>query len=65
MSGKDLILQLKKIRQQKKITQEDMAHRVGVRMRTLQRWEKGNFEPSRLAQEKIRKAIEELKYGND
>lgn len=58
--GECLTQLLKKKRIAKKIKQEDLAHLVGVRVRTIQRWEKKNFKPSRLAQERIRKVLDSL-----
>jgi len=38
------------------MTQEEFAHAVGVTVSTVNRWENGHIEPSRLA----RKAIDNL-----
>jgi DNA-binding transcriptional regulator YiaG len=35
---------------------------VGVSLRTIQRWEKKNFKPSRLAQQQIKKVLELLSH---
>jgi len=44
-------------REKQGLTQEDAARKLGVRTRTLQRWEKGECGPSRLANEKIEREI--------
>ena len=46
--------ELKKLRQQKGWSQEDLARELGVSFATVNRWENGKTKPSRLAQEKIR-----------
>ena len=46
--------ELKKIRQQKGWSQEDLAREIGVSFATVNRWENGKTKPSRLAQEKIK-----------
>ena len=51
---------LLQIRREKGLSQEDIARLIGVRLRTVQRWEKKSFKPSRLAEEKIRKFLEAL-----
>lgn len=38
------------------MTQEEFAHAIGVTVSTVNRWENGHIEPSRLA----RKAMQEL-----
>lgn len=40
---------VKQVRVQLKMTQEDLAHELGVSFATVNRWEKGNCNPSRLA----------------
>jgi putative transcriptional regulator len=44
------------LRRRLKMTQEEFAHAIGVTVSTVNRWENGHIEPSRLA----RKAIEGL-----
>ena len=43
-------------RQRLSMTQEEFAHAIGVTVSTVNRWENGHIEPSRLA----RKAIQGL-----
>lgn len=37
------------LRRQLGMTQEDLAHALGITVGTVSRWEKGRFRPSRLA----------------
>ena len=46
--------ELKKLRQQQRWSQEDLARTLGVSFATVNRWENGKTKPSRLAQEKIK-----------
>ncbi len=47
---------IKKVRSQLKLSQEDFAHELGVSFATINRWENGNYNPSRLA----KKAFDEF-----
>ena len=40
---------VKKVRLQLNLTQEDLAHKLGVSFATVNRWENGSYNPSRLA----------------
>jgi putative transcriptional regulator len=44
------------LRRRLKMTQEEFAHAIGVTVSTVNRWENGHIEPSRLA----RKAMDGL-----
>jgi len=44
------------LRRQLGMTQEEFAHSIGVTVSTVNRWENGHIQPSRLA----RKAMEKL-----
>jgi len=44
------------LRRRLSMTQEEFAHAIGVTVSTVNRWENGHIEPSRLA----RKAMQEL-----
>lgn len=46
---------VKYVRTELKLSQEDLARELGVSFATINRWENGNYQPSRLA----RKAFEE------
>ena len=45
--------EIKALRKKLKLTQEDMARLLGVRVRQVARWESGDSKPSRLAQQAI------------
>lgn len=47
---------VKFVRLELNMSQEDFAHEIGVSFATINRWENGNYNPSRLA----RKAFEEF-----
>jgi putative transcriptional regulator len=47
---------INELRRRLKMTQEEFAHAIGVTVSTVNRWENGHIEPSRLA----RKAMEGL-----
>ena len=47
---------ISRLRRRLNLTQEEFAHAVGVTVSTVNRWENGHIEPSRLA----KKAIAEL-----
>lgn len=51
----DFAEKVKYVRNTQKMSQEDFAHALGVSFATINRWENGNYNPSRLA----RKAFEE------
>jgi putative transcriptional regulator len=42
-------VRVRKLRARLGLTQEQFAHRLGVSLRTLLRWESGEVVPSRLA----------------
>ena len=50
----DFAEKVKYVRTMLKLSQEDFAHELGVSFATINRWENGNYNPSRLA----RKAFE-------
>jgi putative transcriptional regulator len=52
----DLSSPIGALRHRLKMTQEEFAHAIGVTVSTVNRWENGHIEPSRLA----RKAMEAL-----
>ena len=41
---------LKTYRDKRGLSQEALAHQLGVSVRTVARWESGKFNPSRLAE---------------
>lgn len=40
---------VKLVRTELKLSQEDLAHKLGVSFATINRWENGSYNPSRLA----------------
>ena len=57
----DFAEKVKFVRSQLKLSQEDLAHELGVSFATINRWENGNYQPSRLA----KKAFEDYCKEND
>ena len=57
----DFAEKVKFVRSQLKLSQEDLAHKLGVSFATINRWENGNYQPSRLA----KKAFEDYCKEND
>ena len=51
---------VKQVRTTLKLSQEDFAHKLGVSFATINRWENGNYNPSRLA----KKAFEDFCLRN-
>lgn len=49
LETKDYRALIKEVRRQLKISQEDLAHELGVSFATVNRWENGRTRPSRLA----------------
>lgn len=41
---------VKAVRNQLKITQEELAHKLGVSFATVNRWESGSYKPSKMGQ---------------
>lgn len=52
----DVASPISALRRRLSMTQEEFAHAIGVTVSTVNRWENGHIEPSRLA----RKAMESL-----
>lgn len=40
---------VKNVRMKLKLSQEDLTHKLGVSFATINRWENGSYNPSRLA----------------
>ena len=51
---------IKQIRQYTGLSQTEMASKIGVRFATINRWENGHSEPTRLAQEGLYTLCENL-----
>ena len=47
---------VKYVREKLELSQEDLAHELGVSFATINRWENGSYNPSRLA----KKAFEDF-----
>lgn len=47
-------IEIKSLRDELGISQEALAHMLGVSFQTINRWERGAYKPSRLAIEKIK-----------
>jgi len=47
----------------KKLTRDRLAVLLGVSSGTIGRWERGEFKPSKLAQEKIDKMVKAINGG--
>ena len=52
---------VKFVRTELKLSQEDLARELGVSFATINRWENGSYNPSRLA----RKAFEDFCYDKN
>lgn len=51
--------EIKALRQRLGLTQEEFARKLGVSFPTVNRWERGHFNPSRLAEARL----EQLQEG--
>lgn len=54
---KGLTGMVKALRAKKGWTQEDLAREIGVSLSTVQRWEKKDTNPTRLARRELRKLL--------
>lgn len=52
------MMNLQKLRQKSKLTQNEVANRMGISPRTYWDWEKGNTEPRASQMEKLLKVFE-------
>lgn len=52
---------VKAVRNQLQITQEELAHKLGVSFATVNRWENGSYKPSKMGQ----RVFEEFVEKND
>lgn len=50
-------IDIKTIRVELGLTQEDLARRLGLALSTVSKWEQGVTSPSRLAREKLEKLL--------
>ncbi len=49
----DMSQYIRRLRQQLGMTQEELAHALGITVGTVNRWENGRFRPSKLARATI------------
>ena len=54
----DFAEKIKYVRIKLGLSQEDLAHELGVSFATINRWENGNYNPSRLARNAFEKYCE-------
>jgi transcriptional regulator with XRE-family HTH domain len=57
---KKKIEKIKKYREENGISQEKMAHQLGISYRTLHRWEHGITSPSKLALQQIEEFLKKI-----
>lgn len=62
LNNKD-IMDIKGLRIRLGLTQDELAHRLGVSWSTIARWEAGKGKPSKLAKRAIEELIEKEKVG--
>ena len=53
------------LRRRLKMTQEEFAHAIGVTVSTVNRWENGHIEPSRLARKAMEGLLAQLPSASD
>lgn len=53
LKTRDYTALVREVRRQLKLSQEDLAHELGVSFATVNRWENGRTRPSRLATSQI------------
>lgn len=49
---------VKSVRNQLQITQEELAHKLGVSFATVNRWESGSYKPSKMGQRVFEEFLE-------
>jgi DNA-binding XRE family transcriptional regulator len=59
----DIIFKLKEVRRKLGLTQEALAHRIGVSFTSVNRWENGQTNPSPLARRQIEELFENKTKG--
>ena len=52
--------EIKELRKRLGLTREQLAHRLGMTLGTVARWEAGKSKPSPLALEKLNKLVKEV-----
>jgi DNA-binding transcriptional regulator YiaG len=61
MGTKPFSEQVKAVRKALNLSQEELAHALGVSFATVNRWENGKTNPSKLAQRQFEKFCEDKK----
>ena len=56
-------MDIKAIREKLGLTQEEVAHKLGVSWGTIARWEAGKSKPSKLAQKALENLLKETSEG--
>ena len=56
---------INELRRRLNMTQEEFAHAIGVMVSTVNRWENGHIEPSRLARKAMEGLVAELPSSSD
>jgi DNA-binding transcriptional regulator YiaG len=59
MSNEKNGVEIKEFRRKMDMTQEELAHQLGVTVSTVNRWENGHTSPSKLAQQSIARIEDE------
>ncbi len=49
---------VKAVRNQLQLTQEELAHKLGVSFATVNRWESGSYKPSKMGQRMFEEFVE-------
>lgn len=58
----ELPKKIKAIRQHFKLSQEELAHKLGVSFTSVNRWENGQTKPSKLARKQLEALCKECGY---
>ncbi len=56
---------IRELRRKKDWTQEDLAREIGVSLSTVQRWEKQEAKPIRLARRELARLFEEATVSHE
>lgn len=56
---------INELRRRLRMTQEEFAHAIGVTVSTVNRWENGHIEPSRLARKAMEGLIAQVPTASD
>ena len=53
-------LKIKELRAKKGLTQEELAHEIGVTLSTVQRWEKNSCKPNRICRRELSRLFKQV-----